>query len=246
MNSYPGAKANSGIQQFLINNIPYHDRYFELFLGSGALFFSKKRAARSELSDINMDCVRDVQSRVPQREVFRTVSLGGIDAITVLKDERGIKTKFTRNDFIYLDPPYPFECRRSQRPLYKHEMTDQDHIDLINVIRSVDANIMISTRHNEIYSTMLSDWRMKEFKTVDHGGAAVEVIYMNYEEPALLHQYDHLGEDYIKRQGVKRKIQRFTDKIQELPPYEKHLFIQQIINNDTAAVQHFLTVHAGK
>jgi len=42
--NYPGAKRNSGILQFLINNIPEHTRYIEGFAGSAQLYFAKKPA----------------------------------------------------------------------------------------------------------------------------------------------------------------------------------------------------------
>jgi 3'-phosphoadenosine 5'-phosphosulfate sulfotransferase (PAPS reductase)/FAD synthetase/16S rRNA G966 N2-methylase RsmD len=220
---YPGKKANTGIVQFLINNTPFHTRYFELFAGTGHLYFSKLPAAESLLCDMNADQVAYLISnnRSNNTLILQTNALHLIDT-----------TDFTRSDFLYLDPPYPFLSRRAGRKYYRHEMTDDDHVQLLTAVRTMDANIMISTRQNELYELHLSDWRKKSFSTMDRAGKVEEIIYMNYQDPELLHQYDYLGNGYIDRQRVKRKIQRFTNKLAELPTYEKHLFIQQMIEND--------------
>jgi hypothetical protein len=138
-------------------------------------------------------------------------------------------------------------ARRSPARLYKHEMNDKQHVKLLKTMLPIDANIMISTRQNDLYDEHLKDWRKETFNTLTHRGRpATEIIYMNYPPPAILHQYDYLGEGYIDRQRIKRKVDRFQEKIQALPAYERHLFIQELIKHDQAAVQHFLSVSKQK
>lgn len=234
--SYPGAKTNSGIIQFLVNEIPHHVRYFEPCAGSAQLFRNKRRAQVNYLNDINNLLIA---------ELTATFGIEGeqIRYFSVPVSQLFQMFQFTRNDFIYIDPPYPACARKSDASLYKNEMLlDADHAQLLSAVLKIDANIMISTRQNLLYDTMLVGWRKKEFNTVTHRGKAVtEVVYMNYEPPLYLHQYDMLGKDCWERQENDRKRSRFADKLHRQPPHINHMMIQEFIKHDRAAVQHFLT-----
>lgn len=236
--NYPGAKSGSGIIQWLINNIPYHLRYYELFAGSAQLYRAKTKAKLSVLADIDQNVVVRLvnETKIIECPGNKIITGSFFDVIKDINFQAGV-------DFIYLDPPYPKSSRRSERPIYNHEMLeDSEHEKLLKLILKLEANVMISTRQNELYDIYLKNWRKKTFDTRGRHGTETEVIYMNYPEPQLLHQYDYLGNDYIDRQRIKRKVVRFYKKIQLLPSLEKHLFIQELINNDLTAVQHFLTI----
>lgn len=231
---YPGAKTNSGIIQFLINRIPYHTRYCELFAGSAQLCKHKKPAAiKNVLCDIDDRVAKQLQMQMGDRvDVYRFAALDFIA-------QAGMKS-FTRSDFMYLDPPYPFISRRNGKKYYRYEMSDDDHVQLLTTVLQLDANIIISTRQNDMYDKYLQLWRKETFETVDRQGAVTEVVYMNYQQPAILHQYNYWGGDCWERQGVKRKIARFEKKIKQLPVYEQHLFIQTMIKENPELVQHFM------
>ncbi len=53
--------------------------------------------------------------------------------------------------FMYLDPPYLLGTRA--RKQYKHEMTDEDHEEILQVILRSKAKIMISGYESELYET---------------------------------------------------------------------------------------------
>lgn len=237
LNNYPGAKGNSGIQQFLINNIPFHLRFFELFAGTAKLFYTKKEAKASLLSDIDIRVCIEHGKEKRQKGYNVDVCHGSYDS--VLHD---FGLNFTRQDFIYLDPPYPESSRRGGK-LYKHEMlTDEEHEYFLSKVIAIDANIMISTRENPLYSRMLKDWRKKEFHTSDRGGNCTELIYMNYPEPEILHQYDYVGHDFTDRQRIKRKRENIVKKLSSMPAVEKMSLIDEIVKHNRAAVEHFLTI----
>jgi site-specific DNA-adenine methylase len=106
-----------------------------------------------------------------------------------------------QDDFVYLDPPYPVDARRSTKNLYNFEMlADGDHVKLLSAARDLKNPVMISTRENPLYAEMLHDWRMEKFLTSDRGGAVYEVIYMNYPKPEFLHEYTFVGNGRTKRQ----------------------------------------------
>lgn len=232
---YPGSKTAEGIPQFIINNIPYHTRYFELFAGSAAIYRHKLPAAFSWLNDKHTGLKSYLnQFKGPATQVthFDTLQLLG-------------EINFTSADFIYLDPPYRFNTRRNKAPLYVHEMTDEQHTDLLQLILTLPCMVMISCYLDEVYHNTLhvnNSWRFKTFTTRVHGGNVTEYIYMNYQEPDLLHDYRHLGADAWKRQEIKRKQKAFSKKFSKLNPHERALLIKTLCTEYPALAQHFLTV----
>lgn len=236
-NSYTGSKGAFGMCEFLINNIPEHQGYYEVFAGSAKLFENKIIAKQSNVL-VELD---NTQTDILRKKYGDIASVFWDDAYIFLKDRLFF---FTRKDFIYLDPPYPASSRKSKAPLYKCEMLeDSQHRKLLQLIKKIDANIMISTRRNRLYDTMLKGWYKKEFLTADRGGAAYEVIYMNYDISQMeLHQYDYIGNGSIDRQRIKRKAQRTLNKIVELPFHERSFILQEIVKKYAAEVKTYLSV----
>lgn len=81
--------------------------------------------------------------------------------------------------FIYCDPPYPLSTRKNY--LYEYEMTEEEHVRLLNSLKKHKGKVMISSYENELYNEMLKEWK----KTIKHTTAEnsvkrTEVIYMNY------------------------------------------------------------------
>jgi len=57
------------------------------------------------------------------------------------------------------------------------------------------------------------------------GRLAEEVLWMNYPEPVTLHDYRYLGADFRERQRIKRKTQRWTRRLQEMPDVERYAML---------------------
>lgn len=82
--------------------------------------------------------------------------------------------------FIYCDPPYLLSTRSNR--IYKCEMTDNDHIELLQALLEHTGPVMISGYINEIYSEMLKGWSVQtNISNCEMGKSATEVIWMNYE-----------------------------------------------------------------
>lgn len=242
--SYLGSKGGNGVCQFLINNIPPHDAYYEFFAGSAQLFRKKKPANFNWLNDLNKDAPGIVDilnyfhgpSRLIQliEETFFDINSAGLlkpHAVTSSMNAMDIINALHLNSshFLYLDPPYPFESRRDHvKNNYKFELSNKDHVQLLQLCNQSEANIMISTRQNSLYPQLLKGWRMKEFQTTDRGGVVMEQIWMNYPEPNELHEYTYLGENSTDRQRINRKVARFKNKLSELPILERNKIIQAI------------------
>lgn len=238
LKDYPGAKNGAGVAQWLINNIPAHTHYYEIFAGSAALYRIKRPAPRvNHLNDLNPQTVAALKA--DQQTATATISQA--DAVALLE------SPFTPSGigcFIYLDPPYIKADRRSGAEIYDCElMTVPGHMRLIRAILASTADIMISSGTNELYRHELQEkagWRRKEFQTRGHRENRTEVIYMNYPEPEYLHEYTYLGDNFTQRQQLLRKRRNMAKMIKELPTYQRHLLIQELLQSDREAVQHFI------
>lgn len=76
------------------------------------------------------------------------------------KDFRNlIQVYDSENTFFYLDPPYMPETRRSGA--YKHEMTVDDHRELIEILRTIKGKAMLSGYANDLYESL--GWNRQEW-----------------------------------------------------------------------------------
>lgn len=92
-----------------------------------------------------------------------------------------LKRYNTPDVFIYADPPYLHGTRKNY--LYKHEMEDNEHYELLEMLRDHPGKVMISGYDNDLYNDMLIGWRKESIKTQAEGGLKrIETIWMNYRD----------------------------------------------------------------
>jgi len=81
----------------------------------------------------------------------------------------------------YVDPPYLQETRTwmAGKGAYKHEMTEQDHLDLIRELHRLNGMVALSGYPSALYDEALKDWdRVERATTADGRVARVEVLWM--------------------------------------------------------------------
>lgn len=79
---------------------------------------------------------------------------------------------------IYCDPPYPLGTRT--RRLYPDEMTDEDHLELLDLLDEHPGPVLLSTYENEMYNERLRGWTKKTRKaTAEKGRTREEVLWLN-------------------------------------------------------------------
>lgn len=89
-----------------------------------------------------------------------------------------IKRYSRQNVLIYADPPYILSTRTTTS--YKHEMTNEQHGELLTVLNNHPGPVILSGYENELYSHLLIDWRKEYIRAKAEGGASrVEVLYIN-------------------------------------------------------------------
>jgi len=237
-NTYFGGKAATGSYQQIINCIRPHDVYVEPFAGGGAVILHKRRASVNIINDIDPSVIDQwLKCDISWAKFYN------LDAIQFLANFKFQKGK---QYAIYLDPPYPLASRKSSKSRYRFEMTDDQHRELLLVVRGFPSNVdvLISTYPNELYAQALRGFRFIEYNSPTRGGVATERLYMNYtNDEGLLHDYSYLGDNYTERQQIKRKIAREIEKLKRLPPSERNAIISAIqewsgtVKNDCAPVQ---------
>lgn len=86
----------------------------------------------------------------------------------------------TSDVFMYIDPPYLWDIRKKY--LYPHEMKDEEHIELLKLLKDHPGKIMISGYEAEVYNEYLKGWRKESIAARAEGGAKrTETIWMNYD-----------------------------------------------------------------
>lgn len=98
----------------------------------------------------------------------------------------------TADVFMYLDPPYLHGIRKKY--LYKYEMTDNEHIQLLELIKEHPGKIMISGYENSLYNDYLSGWNKVCKNTLaERGLKRTEVLWMNYSIDTQMRIEDYPG-----------------------------------------------------
>ncbi|KMK28945.1 DNA methylase [Pluralibacter gergoviae] len=218
--SYLGSKAASGVYQKIIAEMPPHDTYIETHLGSGAVMLRKPPARNNWGIDVDMLTVEEFCQGNPD---FLDALGNGLfievaDALTFLKN---YDFSVAGRVLVYSDPPY-LESTRTSSARYRHEYTNEDHIALIECLNSLPDNVsvILSGYPSNLYDRMLTGWRAREFQAMTRGGVRTEKIWMNYPE-GRAYSHSFAGKDYNDRYRIKRKAQRWKQKLAALPPAER-------------------------
>jgi DNA adenine methylase len=214
--NYPGGKG--GVFQKLVNLMPPHEVYIETHLGGGAVM-RNKRPARSNIGiEIDPEVVEMWTNSHPIG--FELVH---DDAINYLNNYR-----FTGKELLYCDPPYLRETRKRHKRLYKYEYSRQQHIELLEVLKTLPCMVMVSGYESSLYKESLNGWHTHSFQSTCHYGVATEWVWMNYSTPVDLHDYRYLGNNFRERERIKRKSQRWLEKLKSMPILERLALLSAI------------------
>lgn len=92
-----------------------------------------------------------------------------------------------RNDTLhFVDPPYLLSTRVLQangKGYYRHEMTDSDHQELLNVLLDLEGMVVVSGYDSDLYNDTLSGWEKFQTKSRISAGRGTalrtEVAWIN-------------------------------------------------------------------
>lgn len=116
------------------------------------------------LPDTIMNCC----GRLKEAQIENT------DALTL------IERYDNENTLIYLDPPYLQNLRKKN--MYKCEMSDEQHIEMLRLIKKSKSKIILSGYDNDLYNSELFNWVTAEKETIAQMGLhRTEKLWMNFE-----------------------------------------------------------------
>lgn len=149
--------------------------------GFATLAKTRHRGGMNELASAWWNAV-DGLDAVYER--LRRVIVLKSDAIKVIKQQDGPDT------FFYLDPPYVQETRTT-KDSYEFEMSDDQHIELLTALMSVEGHFMLSGYPSRLYEDFVKknqlDWWNADFDLPNNASSKatkernIERIWMNYQ-----------------------------------------------------------------
>jgi len=215
---YPGGKNHCGTYRAIINQIPPHATFIELFAGSAAIARHMRPAEQTILVDHNPECLK----RLPGLPA-NTIRCRA-DAIHWLRQVLGEEDRLSSSTFLYADPPY-----MHVRDYYGGPFSPADHEALLELLLRTPGMVMISGYRNALYNVMLAAWRRIDFEVITRGRTmAVESLWMNYPAPVVLHDPRYAGANYRVRENLARKKRRWKARIERMPSEERQNLLEAL------------------
>lgn len=221
MESYKGSKGGEGVYQRIINLVPPHRIWWEIFAGSAIVTKMIRAAEQSFVTEAEPLQAGRLKKELKDRAVvYNCAGSQKIDEIC----SGGVDT------FIFADPPYLKETRTYQRDIYKVEWSRDDHWKWIQWCKSRGERIMITHPICDMYMIELKGWNRVTYTYNSRQGLRDNCIWMNYEKPEELHDYRYCGHNKTERQRIQRKIERELSKLSTLKAIERNAIIQAIVD----------------
>lgn len=92
---------------------------------------------------------------------------------------------------IYADPPYLLSTRKGKKQ-YPYEMTEDDHVELLEALRQHQGTVMLSGYDNELYNDLLGGWGKIQMPARATGNKPrMETLWTNYDVQISLLDIEH-------------------------------------------------------
>jgi DNA adenine methylase len=167
---------------WIIAHFPPHRIYVEPFGGAFSVGLRKPRTYAEIWNDLPEGLAFAV-------ERLRGVVIESRPALQVMATHDGPDTLH------YVDPPYSHEtrARANRRPdsggVYRHEMTGDEHVELLTFLRGLRGMVVLSGYPLDVYDALLPDWRRVEREALADGALPrTEVLWIN---PAATARHAH-------------------------------------------------------
>jgi len=215
MDSYFGSKATSGLCQPIIAMMPPHDTYIETHLGGGVVMQRKPPALRSIAIDLDPKPLKAFECDYPVEKIhgcahqfLSTYGYGG-------------------RELVYCDPPYLHHTRSSTRR-YRFDYEEQDHIELLEILKGLPCSVILSGYPSDVYDERLTGWGTLELQVMNQGGVRTEKLWFNFT-PDRVHWCRYAGKNFTDRQRIKRKAESWGRRYQALPRAERLAVLSSIM-----------------
>jgi DNA adenine methylase len=215
MSSYFGSKATTGLCQPIIALMPPHETYIETHLGGGAIMKRKPAAFRNIGIDRNRKALANFTCGYPVEKIH-----GCAHRFLAEYDYQG-------RELIYSDPPYLHSTRSSERR-YRFDYEENDHIELVTLLKRLPCNVILSGYPSALYDKLLPDWRSLELQVMNQAGVRTEKLWFNFA-PDRVHWPRYAGKNFTDRQRIKRKAANWGRQYRAMPPAERLAVLSSIM-----------------
>lgn len=204
-----------GLCQPIIALMPPHDTYIETHLGGGAIMQRKPSALRNIGVDIDPRPLQAFSCHYP------------VEKVQACAHRFLAEYDFRGRELIYSDPPYLHATRTSRRR-YRFEYEEPDHIELLDCLKSVPCNVILSGYPSALYDEQLSGWRSLELQVMNQGGVRTEKLWFNFT-PDRVYWPSYAGKNFTDRQRIKRKAASWGKRYQAMPYAERLAVLSAIM-----------------
>lgn len=119
-------------------------------------------------------------------ERMRRVEIRCMDAVAFIKELDSPETLF------YCDPPYQHETRSSTGEYGEHEMSFDDHVELLNTLGAIQGKFVLSGYRSDLYDSFADfcGWPRVEFDMPNNAASGktkerkIECCWMNFKPEA--------------------------------------------------------------
>lgn len=225
MATYFGGKNH--LFRSIINLIPRHTRFVELFAGSAAV---SRHLARGDAEGIVVELDKAQVRWLKQQPELTGHRVVGGDAFQVLEENlNSTRGHWGKETVLFVDPPYPIRDRRDPRARYRCELDDADHKRLVAMLRCTGAHILVCGHPWGLYPQAFKDWKRHEFATgLRNGTAGVECVWTNFDNPYPLHDYRYFGENKRVRQDLRRRVDRQLELFRAMAPHHRAAILREL------------------
>lgn len=236
LGSYPGGKSGAGIYQRLINLIPRHRILISAFAGHCGIVRNIRPAEHTIVIDADYD-VCQWWDDWRRSKKGRSIEIHHADSIqwlgyrfglaewkgfVVPGEPTALPPDSASEYFIFADPPYVLS-ERSHGKQYDHELCDDGHRDLLEVLTRIptsSAAIMACGYNSPIYAS-LEPWRSIDHRVPTRGGLQDERIWMNYQETDDLHDFQYVGDSNRERERIRRRQTNWRKQLDAMSDRER-------------------------
>jgi DNA adenine methylase len=197
----------------------------------GCTEYSAAKACDAGLSDGRSS---DTGSRIQRRELASVCDRISHNSASPAGDAQSNGTAATLETvaeaFVFCDPPYVLSERSGGR-IYECELSDADHQRFIGTVTTINAaryRVMICGYTCDLYAA-LDPWESIDHRVPTRGGLQDERIWMNYEKPVQLHDYQYIGDGRRSRERIRRRQKNWHEQLMQMSEQER-LAMLEVLN----------------
>jgi DNA adenine methylase len=105
-----------------------------------------------------------------------------------------IKKCDSKDAFFFIDPPYELSRRKSKENVYRHEMNEDQHRELIEVLLNLKGKAAVCGYDGGLYDQLeQAGWQKQQRKTHTlNGSECTETLWTNYKTIKQMDMFDKL------------------------------------------------------